>query len=187
MMLALVKNHGRALQLLQEIRNAGKEDADALFNMGVCQRELGDVGSAARTFKDYTDRFPEHSDGWIVRGDALQHLGSLQEAVAAYKAGLKLTPTDDETLKKASLCLLQLDQGSQAIDLCQEILKDHPEMLTARIGADWVLSKLVPYWHIPMMNEQERNQCRRAFKFDQLCALNFDQGLLPSRHSLVCG
>ncbi len=29
--------------------------------------------------------------------------------------------------------------------------------------------------------------CRRAFKFDQLCALNFDQGLLPSRHSLVCG
>ena len=29
--------------------------------------------------------------------------------------------------------------------------------------------------------------CRRAFKFDQVCALNFDQGLLPARHGLACG
>jgi phage terminase small subunit len=29
--------------------------------------------------------------------------------------------------------------------------------------------------------------CRRAFKFDQLCALNFDQGLLAVSHSLACG
>ena len=196
MMLALAKSYGRALELLHEIRSAGKEDADALFNMGVCQRELGDIGSAAQTFKDYTDRFPGHSDGWtnladcqlqlgkfdegvrsadraiklapdlaslrVTRGDVFQRLGRLQEAVADYKAALKLTPTDDETLKKASLCLLQLDQGSQAIELCRDILRTHPEMLTARIGADWVLSKLVPYWHIPMMNEQERNQAYYA-------------------------
>lgn len=259
MMLALVKNYGRALELLHEIRNAGKEDADALFNMGVCQRELGDFGSAEQTFKVYTDDFPGHSDGWaslaecqfqlkefnkgvgsadraikldsssrpawtirgncqksigqldnalasyekanqlqptaecrlnsglilleigktseaidcfthgiklapdlaglrVTRGDAFQRLGKLQEAVADYKAALTLTPTNDETLKKASLCLLQLDQGSQAIELCRDILRVHPEMLTAKIGADWVLSKLVPMWHIPMMNEQERNK-----------------------------
>ena len=29
--------------------------------------------------------------------------------------------------------------------------------------------------------------CRRAFKIDQPCALNFDQGLLPARHGLACG
>jgi hypothetical protein len=29
--------------------------------------------------------------------------------------------------------------------------------------------------------------CRRAFKFDQLCAANFDQGLLPARDGLACG
>ncbi len=192
MMLALVKSHGRALELLHEIRNAGKDDADALFNMGVCQRELGDIGSAAQTFKDFADRFPGHSDGWAsladcqvrlgkfeegigsadraikldsssqpawtIRGDALQRLGKLPEAVADYKAALKLAPADGETLKKASLCLLQLDQGSQAIELCRDSLKVHPEMLTAKIGADWVLSKLVPFWHVPMMNDEERNK-----------------------------
>ena len=31
-------------------------------------------------------------------------------------------------------------------------------MLTARLGAEWVLSKLVPIWHVPMMNEAERNR-----------------------------
>jgi tetratricopeptide (TPR) repeat protein/precorrin-6B methylase 2 len=259
MMLALVKNYGRALELLHEIRDAKKEDADALFNIGICQRELGDFRSAEQTFKVYTDSFPNHSDGWaglaecqfqlkefdkgirsadraikldssscpawttrghcqkslgqlddalasykkanqlqptpecwlnsglifleigkpleaidcftrgielapdlpgprVARGDAFQRLAKLQEAVADYKAALMLAPADDETLKKAALCLLQLDQGSQAIELCRDILRVHPDMITAKIGADWVLSKLVPIWHVPMMNEQERNK-----------------------------
>ncbi len=29
--------------------------------------------------------------------------------------------------------------------------------------------------------------CRRAFKFDQLCALNIDQGLLAACDRLNCG
>ena len=33
MMHALVQNYGRALELLHQIRNPDKEDADALFNM----------------------------------------------------------------------------------------------------------------------------------------------------------
>ena len=258
-MLALVKNYGRALELLREIRNAKKEDADALFNIGICQRELRDFISAEQTFKVYTDSFPNHSDGWaglaecqfqlrefdkgirsadqaikldssscpawttrgncqrsigqfadalasykkanqlqptaecwlnsglvsleigrpleaidcfthgieltpdlagprVARGDAFRGLGKLQEAVADYKAALTLAPADDETLTKATLCLMQLDQGSQAIELCRDILRVYPDMITAKIGANWVLSKLVPIWHIPMMNEQERNK-----------------------------
>ena len=94
----------------------------------------------------------------VTRGDAFHGLGKLQEAVADYKAALTLTPTDQETLQKASLCLLELNQGDQAIELCRDILRVHPDMLTAKLGAEWVLSRLVPIWHVPMMNEQERNE-----------------------------
>ena len=31
-------------------------------------------------------------------------------------------------------------------------------MLAAKRGVDWVLSKLVPTWHVPMMTEQSRNR-----------------------------
>lgn len=259
MMHALVQDYGRALELLQQIRDPGKENADVLFNIGLCERELKNFKSADGYFQIYAETFPDHADGWasraeckfqlsefnegirladraieldpsslaawtvrgncqkslrqfehalasyqkanqlqpaaescfnaglifaetnrpteaidsftqaiqlvpnlaklrVARGDIYDNLGRIQEAVADYKAALKLTPGDAETLKKASLCLLALNQGQQAIELCRDIVRVHPEMLAARLGAEWLLSQLVPLWHIPMMNEPERNQ-----------------------------
>lgn len=259
MMHAAVQNYGRALELLKQVRNPDSENADVLFNIGVCERELQNLENAAQYFKIYTEKFPSDSAGWatlaecrfqlrefdealrltdraiklassslaawtvrgncqkaigrfedalasykranqiqptvetwlnegltfleinqpaqaidcftqaitfapdfaalrISRGDAFRRLGKVQQAVADYKAALTLRPNDDETLKKASLCLLELNQASQAMELCREILRVHPDMLTAKLGADWILGKLVPTWHAPMMNEQERNK-----------------------------
>ncbi|MDB5947471.1 MAG: hypothetical protein JWQ33_2497 [Ramlibacter sp.] len=256
---ALVRNYARALELLQQIRNPGQENADILFNIGVCERELKNFESAAQYFRIYTDEFPESPDGWaslaeckfqlnafdegisladrairldpaslpawtvrgncqkslgqfddalasyrkanqiepagescfnaglifieigkpveaidsfnqairlapdlarlrVARGDTFQSLGKVQEAVADYKAALTLSPGDAETLKKATVCLLESGQGEQAIELCQDILKVHPDNLTAKLGTEWILSQLVPLWHVPMMNEPERNQ-----------------------------
>ena len=254
-----VHNHGRALELWLQVRNPHAENADVLFNIGICERELHNFDKAARYFEIYTEKFPNDADGWatlaecrfqlrefdeairltdraielapsslaawtvrgncqkalgrfeealasyekanqiqptveswlnaglsflevnkpaeavdcftqaielapdhaalkVTRGNAFHSLGKVQEAVADYKAALTLRPNDEETLKRASLCLLELNQGAQAIELCRDILKIHPDNLTAKLGADWVLSKLVPIWHVPMMNEQERNQ-----------------------------
>jgi hypothetical protein len=52
---------------------------------------------------------------------------------------IKLAPGDDETLKKASVCLLQSGQGVQAVELCREIMAIDPERVTAKLGAEWVL------------------------------------------------
>lgn len=259
MMHALVHNYARALELLHEVRGAGNEDADVLFNIAICQRELKNFEDAERYFKIYTDKFPNHSHGWaglaesrlhlkafkegiaaadraikldsssvpawtargncqrsigqfenalasykranqlhptvecwlnaglayvatdktleaidcfthaikldpdlaslrVHRGDAHQRRGKLQEAVADYRVALRLKPDDDETLKKAAGCLINLDKHLEVIELCQEILQVQPTMLTAKRGVDWVLSKLVPTWHVPMMNEQARNK-----------------------------
>ena len=256
---ALVRNYGRALELLLQIRNPVKENADVLFNIGMCEKELKNFQSAAQYFRIYTDKFPDHPDGWIglaeckfqlgefdegirladraikldssslpawsvrgncqkairqfenalasygkanriqpsvepcfnaglifveinkpseaidsftqaikldpdlaklrvARGDTFHLLGKVQEAVADYKVALRLAPADGETLKKATLCMLESGQGTQAIELCRDILGVHPDNLTARLGAEWVLSQLVPIWHVPMMNEPERNQ-----------------------------
>jgi tetratricopeptide (TPR) repeat protein len=259
MMHAVVQNHARSLELLRELRDPANEDADLLFNIGVCERELNHLENAARCFEIYTAKFPDHQDGWaslaecrlqlkqyrdaialtdraialapallqawnvrahsqkaigdfdnalasyeranriqptveswlhagltylevdkpldaiacfdeaiglapdapalrITRGDTFQGLGKLSEAVDDYRAALKLAPTDDEALKKASVCLLQSNRADEAIALCRDILRTHPDMLTAKLGVEWVLSKLVPVWHVPMINEQERNQ-----------------------------
>jgi tetratricopeptide (TPR) repeat protein len=259
MMQALTKNYGRALELLHELRDAKREDADILFNIGMCEKELRNFTVAREYFRLYTSRFPRHSDGWVglaechfelgvfgegitladqaikidstsvpawavrgncqksmgqyenalasykkanqicptvecwlkagqtfiemykpseaidcfthaiklapnlasvrvARGDTFAKGGKLQEAVADFKVALRLASTDTETLKKACICLLTLHQGSQAIELCDEIIRAQPSTLAAKLVREWVLSQLVPAWHVPMMNEQERNK-----------------------------
>lgn len=264
MMHALVRNYGRALELLHEVRSAKKdEDADILFNIATCERELKNFGSAERHFKIYTAKFANHSHGWaslaecqfqqqafsaglasadraiklevaslaawtvrgncqralgqfdnalasygranriqpnvecllnagltlleidrvsegidsltraielapsvaslrVTRGNVFHNRGKLPEAVADYRAALTLAPGDGEALKKACLCLLAMGRADQAIELCQGILRVRPDMLTATLVHEWVLNELVATWHVPMMNEQERNQayCR---------------------------
>ncbi|NPC58714.1 tetratricopeptide repeat protein [Caenimonas soli] len=265
---ALTQSYSRALELLHQIRNPEQENADVLFNIALCERELKNFTGAQQYFKIYTDKFPNSPDGWaslaeckfqlnefsegisladraikldasslaawtvrgncqksagqfedalasykkanqiqpavechfnaglifvetgkpagaidsfgqaiklapklaklrVARGDAFNSVGKLQEAVADYKATLTLTPADAETLKKATLCLLESGQGNEALQLCRDILKVHPDNLTAKLGAEWVLSQLVPIWHVPMMNEPERN---KAF-YDGLASL----------------
>ncbi len=252
-------NHARALELLQQVRDPAREDADVLFNIGICERQLKNFSGAEGWFGIYTDRFAGDAEGWAsraeckfqlgefaqglemagralaidpsslaawtvrghcqgalgqaeaalasykrandiqpsgetclqagllhlrlgkpmeavesfsraialapriaklraARGDAYQGMGKLQEAAADYEAALMLAPGEDETLKKATLCLLELGQGDEALRLCQDVLEAHPASLTARLGAEWVRSQLVPLWHVPMMNEPERNQ-----------------------------
>ena len=226
MMQALVQNYARSLALLQEVRAIEPANADVLFNIGLCQRELRQFAEAAATFDDYTHRFPAHPDGWaglaesrlqlnafeqalaaadraialdpasvpawtvrgnsqrglgqlenavasfthaialapqlaelrVKRGDIYEGAGSIERAAADYQAALKLAPTDDATLKKATTCLLHLDRGAEAIQLCRDVLKAHPDSLTAKLGAEWLLSQQVPFWHVPMMNEEARNR-----------------------------
>jgi type II protein arginine methyltransferase len=265
---ALAGNFSRALALFLQIRNPEEEDAENLFNIALCERELKNFESAARYFALYTQAFPQHADGWAglaesqfelqqftqslaaadralqrdstslpgwtargksqkalgrredaltsfqranaiqpevdnlhaeaaiqlelgnpvealktidlaiarapqrgrlraVRGDALQSMGQLPQAADDYKLALALGAHDDETIKKATVCMLEVGRGQEALALCRDILQQHPDHVTAKTGAEWLLSRMVPPWHVPMMNETARNQAY----FDGLRAL----------------
>jgi hypothetical protein len=132
--------------------------ADACLQAGLVLAGLGKHKEAIDSFDQAIRLAPGLAPARVARGDAWNSLGRVPEAVADYQAALARVPGDAETLKKATLCLLELGQGDQALALCQEIRKVRPELLAARLGAQWVLSQLVPIWLVPMMNEPERNQ-----------------------------
>jgi predicted RNA methylase len=88
----------------------------------------------------------------------MEREGRLDEAVADYRAALALVPGDGPTLRKATLCLLEANRGEEGVALCREMLRHDADNLTAKQGAEWLLTQMVPLWHIPMMNEHERNE-----------------------------
>ena len=225
MMHLMERNFARSREWLVQVRASEPGNADVLFNIGLCERELKDFTQAAGTFSLYTDKFPADPGGWtglaesrlglhefdaalraagraieidpacvpawtvranaqkatgryeealasftraiqlapndtdlkLSQGDTYEAAGNPEQAAANYKAVLAARPDDGATLKKASICLLHLNRGREAIQLCRDILKVSPNNLTAKFGKDWLLSQLVPYWHVPMMNEEERN------------------------------
>lgn len=256
---ALVGNFPQALALFLEMRDPDSEDAETLFNIALCERELKNFDSAARYFARYTQVFAQHADGWAgmaecqwelgqftqslaaadralqldpallpawsararsqaalgqreealtsfkranaihpevdnlsrqslialelgnsaeafqaidqaialapkqpklraLRAEVFQSLGQLAQAADDYKTALALGAQDDDTIKKATVCMLEIGRGPEALALCQDILQQQPDHITAKTGAEWLLSRMVPPWHVPMMNETERNQ-----------------------------
>jgi tetratricopeptide (TPR) repeat protein len=192
----LSRSYARALELLRELRDPAHEDAELLFNIGNCEKELQQFDQAAATFTTYTEKFSNDAGGWanladcrfhlndmeegvrvarralaldpsfapelakprVAQGDALHGTGQVGEAGDQYIAALAMVPGDAATLRKATMCLLEVGRGDEGIALCREALRIDPGNLTAKLGAEWLLTQMVPLWHIPMMNEQERNQ-----------------------------
>jgi tetratricopeptide (TPR) repeat protein len=138
--------------------NQIEPSGESFFNAGLILAELGKAAEAVASFDRAIGLAPKLAPLIVARGDILQRLGKVKEAVADYRVALTLAPSDSETLKKATLCLLESGQGEQALQLCRDILKVQPDNLTARLGAEWVMTQLVPIWHVPMMNEAGRNQ-----------------------------
>ena len=138
------------------------QDPAGWANLAECQFALDRFDEGLRLARLALEREPslakELAAARSARGDQLQEAGKLSAAADHYQAALAMLPGDAATLKKATLCLLQSSRGEEGIALCREILRGDPDNLTARLGAEWLLSQLVPIWHIPMMNEQERNQ-----------------------------
>ena len=49
-------------------------------------------------------------------------------------------------------------EHDNVLALCREVLRADPDNLTARLGAEWLLSQMVPLWHVPLMTEQVRKR-----------------------------
>jgi tetratricopeptide (TPR) repeat protein len=258
LMQGIMGNYKESAVVLKDILEHDSNDADALFNIGVCEREQLNFKEAESHYLSYTRKFPEQAEGWVNlaecqfrlnnfheslrsasralalnsasaqalisqgdslrglkqyeealrsyekatqiqpnaiaslnqglvllelnryveavdcfgialrlapnllparsnRADTLNYLGHIDEAINDYRQVLLGKPGDEAVLKKISVCLVKLNRGGEAIQLFRNALQVQPTLLTAKLGITWVLSQMVPVWHLPMMNEWDRN------------------------------
>lgn len=90
MMFALTKDHTRALSILRELRQADSADAELLFNIGICERELQDFEAARAMFGTYTQRFPGDAGGWAGLAEAAFGLDDFQAGSHAAERAISL-------------------------------------------------------------------------------------------------
>lgn len=129
----------------------------AWHKQGLVLIESGRHPEAIERFSAAIRLAPDFLPALASRGEAFQYLGRIEEALADYQKALSIKPDEAAALKNACVCLLRLRRGGEALELCRNALRRQPGMLTARLGISWVLSEIVPTWHVPMMNDHDRN------------------------------
>lgn len=154
----LLSDFKAAMELAERALRLDSRCVPALTVRGHCQKATGQAEAALRSFTQAIQLAPQLAELKVHRGDVHEAVGRLKQAAEDYMTALAQNPADDATLKKATTCLLHTDNGPEAIRLCGDVLKSNPDSLTAKLGTEWLLSQMVPFWHVPMMNEEARNR-----------------------------
>lgn len=94
----------------------------------------------------------------VGRGQSRWFMGDRRAALQDFALAFETDHTNEQALKEFVSALLEVEQESLALEACAAALQADPGNVTALIGRDWVLSRIAPLWHVPMMNEKERNQ-----------------------------
>lgn len=77
-----------ALQNLEKMLAAGKDNALLRFSLGSEYLKLGDAQTAAGHLRAAVTHDPKYSAAWKLLGKALAEAGQLQAALEAYRKGI---------------------------------------------------------------------------------------------------
>ena len=141
----------------------------AINNLGVALKRRGRLDKSLICFREAILHMPDFLDAHLNLGELYYHLDMVQEAEAEFRRCIELDP--DFRAAHASLAQCLHDQGKR--DEALELLRAAHARFPDDEDIDFMLrlqfSSIAPAWHIPMVNDDERNQAydlalRRAVK-----------------------
>jgi len=143
--------------LIRDVLNQQPDLAEAHNAMGELLQEQNRLMEAEQAYRRAVAARATFAEAHNNLGNTLRGLGRPADAEAAYRSAMQARP--DYAAAAYNLCLLLQDQGR--IEELEAILqklstgtRDDP-VLGARLRL--ILEKLVPGWHVPMMNDTPRN------------------------------
>ena len=87
----------------------------------------------------------------------MRDLGKLEEAESSYRQAIKNKPNSAEAHSNLGTLLKDLGDLQEAEISIRKALEIKPDYTMAKINLDLITKNRVPQWHIPMMNDNERN------------------------------
>lgn len=136
---------------------ASPDFAEAHNNLGNCLKELGSTEQAEASYRRAVELKPDFAEAHCNLGDVLLTMGRPAEAEASYRQALARKPDYVPAHGGLGNTLLKRGRPSEAVACYRRCLELDPLWIKAQEGLNKALAHLVPFWHVPMMNDRIRN------------------------------
>jgi tetratricopeptide (TPR) repeat protein len=152
-----------AVQLIRQSLAENPNYVEAYVNLGATYQELGgqetdNLNEAADCYRKALRLRPNYAEVHSNLGVVLKAQNNLHESAQSFIAALSLNPNSAEAFANLDTLLKEQATPDEALIYYRKVLEITPTNIAAQQGAYLALSRTVPEWHVPMMNEQNRNQ-----------------------------
>ncbi len=147
-----------AAQLMRKALNFNPNYVEAYVNLGATLQEQAQFDAAADSYRKALALRPNYAEVHSNLGVVLKAQENLHESAASFIRALELNPNSAETFANLDTLLKEMAAPDEALIYYRKVLAISPTNIAAQQGAYLALSRTVPEWHVPMMNEQIRNQ-----------------------------
>jgi len=135
-----------------------RDHVPALSNLGSVLRRLGELEEAARCHRAAL-RFDSKQPGIHYNlAIVLAELGRREQAEEAYRRCLQLAPDMAQAHGNLGLLLREQKRLPEAVGSLRRAVELEPRNLVRRRNLQETLGRLVPAWHLPMLNDAARNE-----------------------------
>ena len=131
--------------------------ADILLLLARVVAKQGNLSAAIGHLDAMLDLAPNNLDGLIEKGTLLHRAGRAEEAAACFGRAQSIAP--ENALVSTNLAVALADSGrrQEALSRFRDILERQPDNIHVRHQMRRLVSSVVPFWHIPMLNDVRRN------------------------------
>ena len=147
-----------AVQLMRKALSFNPNYVEAYVNLGATLQAQNNLEEAADCYRKALDLRPNYAEVHSNLGVVLKAQDNLQESAECFVRALELNPGSAEALANLDALLKEMAAPDEALIYYRKVLAISPQNIAAQQGAYLALSRTVPEWHVPMMNEQNRNQ-----------------------------
>jgi tetratricopeptide (TPR) repeat protein len=176
-------NLGNALLRLDQVKPAetcfreaiklAPELTSAINNLGIALKREGQLDKALACFDQAVLREPDYLDAHYNLGDVYHQLDDQPAAERHFRRAIEIDAACAQAHCGLAQCLSEQNRSEESLTVLKAAAERLPEDEDVQFALRLAMSGMIPGWHIPMINDDERNAAyeralRRAVTPDSL-------------------
>ena len=134
----------------------------AINNLGVALKRRGQFDKALICFREAILQDPNYVDAHFNMGEMLYQLDQVELSADHFRRAIEVDPDCAPAYASLAQILHDLHRPDEAMETLHQGLERLPDNPDLNFALRLQLSSVVPAWHLPMINDDERNNAYQA-------------------------